>query len=1515
MNLIKKIFHLLLIQLFFVTSFQVDVRSLSPDSQIQQPSSVNMTPKIETALKIKQKFQAPIKRMGKFNSVLKIMQLLTFFSFFFALKSFPIISLLSIVFLLGTFGLSNFAFRNDSKKLNESFMRSIHVFFIILGITLIFLDIFSVLPSAFIGILLISSSILIYLERRIVKHYKHSAKVISDKNLHLEKVKKEAFWENLTISKDTLISIFCNFIKIILCSSILLSFESSYFLVYLLVFLSLIPFLFIKNDNFYQIYGFIITIAGTFLIIFLKEYPLIGISMTLMGLYFILRYFYKENYILDKKKTAQETFLDEVLDKEHLPSSKFRRAELFRLDILRTVSSAVTLATILWGTMFFNPIIMILAFISFLLFYYIATKTDVRICLLSGLIGVGLFVAAIILQMSVLAFVGAFIVAVSIYFYINNDRDSKLKTYSISTQSDSFIDTLRRTNYKPLIKSTNKASQTSNTIYSITNILSFFLLATLLVGLSSSTINLFYFIITIVSLISVHLISDYIIKNNNIFYILSVISVIVFITLGILYQSPMYYLLGIMTFSFGAILFLHQYEFGGQVSSANKNENIISNVLSFILNRDGRRSISSISGSSSGLLFSLGIILTVTMYFLMDTMPVFLYFILPTFALIIFAKMNLKKEYIFSIALSTIGFLLITSCIIVHLIFFPLGEFLFLIFLGVLLFAFGLFLTMNTAFSDAKKSPWKDSSQKNTLNLLEQKDTSDENFAVSKNSNNLEDPEETFPLYEPTIPEIKYLNPNTDLEQREIQKIIYSTNYPNWEDTKKTLSTQAYTVGALWSKKPPFTKYDIYKFMPTDNEGLFLKSLEENILSADDLLNFTEFKNALNKLNKLKASKEDVIFLMKRWLKQKARVDNKVIFFIGKITGDKGNIQIEDHIDKLLIESLLSERRNATTSKPEFKVGLFQMTPYVGEDAPTLNLEKITHFMRKAKDQNAALAIFPELILSGYNNSDLYENYDYVDREIVKNWDVIRKLAEELKIGVFFGLPIRNQHNTDEGGGKPLHNAYQCYIPKGVEVNGEQLEPVDIRQEKMTLPTYKEQEEGKWFEPGKLEDLKPINLVEGLKIGIDNCEEGFVNITNHPIEIFYNKKDSVAKSLTENAANVQLNISASPYHYKKHSSTMETFRKQPIFYEVPRLYLGNSGMQGSFQFAGGSFIFNSKGELVHLMRFFEEDEVFIDLNNIDNMKPVNPDYKTLDTSIKGLAEYIHHYLKNYAQKKGILGTLGPLSSEHRSSLDDELNLRAAHSQGGFLIEFTGDQNSILLAQILSKVSESLDNKLMIKAIIKTDSSVSIFQRKKYMKWLSKSGFEVYDNPYSNYDLSPAKLKKLGITLISNYNFTDYMTGRIAGSHHGFPLLASLTETQCYELLDHYGCSYPKKDEEYRAIASVRDTILQHFPPAVNRFYLNIIKNSYADAMKELEGFYIKNPHQELFSTKESREKIYLSLLKRLVREVESSESPNTNIPMFTKNSPVRFKVQADLQLKDSDSEVDKHWGYFLQKSA
>ncbi|MDZ7331672.1 MAG: NAD+ synthase [candidate division KSB1 bacterium] len=240
------------------------------------------------------------------------------------------------------------------------------------------------------------------------------------------------------------------------------------------------------------------------------------------------------------------------------------------------------------------------------------------------------------------------------------------------------------------------------------------------------------------------------------------------------------------------------------------------------------------------------------------------------------------------------------------------------------------------------------------------------------------------------------------------------------------------------------------------------------------------------------------------------------------------------------------------------RIALAQIDVTVGDLAN--NEQKIKAAIQQARNAQADVVAFPELVITGYPPEDLLLRRQFVQDNLHCLNRIIPATRDILAIVGF----------ADREGNK-LFNA-------AAVIANERLVAV---YHKIHLPNYGVFDEKRYFEPGE----RPL-IVEwnDIKIGLSICEDIWI-------------PDSVVETQAiSTGAEILLNISSSPYHSGKVEEREILLKKIAVNNRAMVCYVNLIGGQDELVFDGSSLILNERGEILARGKQFEEDLILFDLD-------------------------------------------------------------------------------------------------------------------------------------------------------------------------------------------------------------------------------------------------------------------------------------------------------------------------------
>lgn len=241
----------------------------------------------------------------------------------------------------------------------------------------------------------------------------------------------------------------------------------------------------------------------------------------------------------------------------------------------------------------------------------------------------------------------------------------------------------------------------------------------------------------------------------------------------------------------------------------------------------------------------------------------------------------------------------------------------------------------------------------------------------------------------------------------------------------------------------------------------------------------------------------------------------------------------------------------------KIQLALCQINPVVGDLEG--NATKIIHNLKQ--NTSCDVIAFPEFALVGYPPEDLVHNSAF----LVRHDKVVKDIVEYTK-NIKAAVLLSTVYKSKDG-------LYNCVL---VIVNGEVKQVIP----KIHLPNYSVFDEKRLFTPGKSAEIFEINNV---KLGILTCEDLWF--------------EDVSKQLHDKGANILLSLNASPYDIKKVETRNGVIKSRNIETNLPIVYLNIVGGQDELVFDGRSFVVNSSGEVIYVMKAWDEDSAQLSISD------------------------------------------------------------------------------------------------------------------------------------------------------------------------------------------------------------------------------------------------------------------------------------------------------------------------------
>lgn len=298
---------------------------------------------------------------------------------------------------------------------------------------------------------------------------------------------------------------------------------------------------------------------------------------------------------------------------------------------------------------------------------------------------------------------------------------------------------------------------------------------------------------------------------------------------------------------------------------------------------------------------------------------------------------------------------------------------------------------------------------------------------------------------------------------------------------------------------------------------------------------------------------------------------------------------------------------NVPVSK-RLKIALAQINFQVGNVAA--NVEQIVASAENARDSlQADIAVFPELIVTGYPAEDLLLRKDFIETANNAVYEIACRVKD---IAVVIGYP-------EWSDGKLYNSAIVLH-------NGVTL----ACYRKQALPNYGVFDERRYFTAGNETCVFEFN---GTFIGLTICEDVW-------------QEGIIAANKTA-GAEILLTLNASPFNLGKTHQREAIICSQVKAAQIPLVYVNQIGGQDELIFDGASFVTDSQGRIVFRAEEFQENLGAVEF---DNNHPLPAECVSLDGRIESAYHALVLGIKDYVRKNGFNGAILGLSGGIDSAL-------------------------------------------------------------------------------------------------------------------------------------------------------------------------------------------------------------------------------------------------------------------------
>ncbi|HTY64060.1 MAG TPA: NAD+ synthase [Acidobacteriota bacterium] len=299
------------------------------------------------------------------------------------------------------------------------------------------------------------------------------------------------------------------------------------------------------------------------------------------------------------------------------------------------------------------------------------------------------------------------------------------------------------------------------------------------------------------------------------------------------------------------------------------------------------------------------------------------------------------------------------------------------------------------------------------------------------------------------------------------------------------------------------------------------------------------------------------------------------------------------------------------------KIGLAQINTTVGDING--NRDRVVQALGKARESGAAIAVFPELCLTGYPPRDLLGLHGFVEANIRAVHEIA---AHSGSMAVVVGFVDRNPQKE----GRRFYNA-AAFLAEG------KLQAVV---HKTLLPTYDVFDEDRYFESAKSTQVVPFR---GQTLGISICEDAWNS------EAFWSRplySTDPIRNQVERGATLLINISASPYEIGKPRLRFEMLSDHVQKHRVPLLYVNLVGGNDDLLFDGNSLALGKNGNVIAQGRSFAEDFLIVDTESTEDRG--YREGESLENLYQALVMGTRDYARKCGFRSAVLGLSGGIDS-------------------------------------------------------------------------------------------------------------------------------------------------------------------------------------------------------------------------------------------------------------------------------
>ncbi|MGK0238612.1 MAG: NAD+ synthase (glutamine-hydrolyzing) [Candidatus Pelagisphaera sp.] len=300
------------------------------------------------------------------------------------------------------------------------------------------------------------------------------------------------------------------------------------------------------------------------------------------------------------------------------------------------------------------------------------------------------------------------------------------------------------------------------------------------------------------------------------------------------------------------------------------------------------------------------------------------------------------------------------------------------------------------------------------------------------------------------------------------------------------------------------------------------------------------------------------------------------------------------------------------------KIGLAQINTIVGDLQG--NEARIIDAYQTLTAQGADYVVFPELVVTGYPPRDLLFKRSFAPDNVAT---AKRIAAQSGEVPIIFGFV---EPNPKDFGRQFFNSAAVCFDGKIQHIG-----------QKCLLPTYDVFDEDRYFEAAT---LPLVFEYKGNKVGITICEDIWTtpDVASRP-----RYRSSPIEYLKEQALDVHVNLSASPWHVEKTGTRRKLISDVSASLNCPSVYVNAVGGNDELIFDGRSMVADSQGNILTGLAGFAEECRVVDLETKAERSP-SYDQSQMQDIEDALALGLRDYVHKSGFKKALIGLSGGIDS-------------------------------------------------------------------------------------------------------------------------------------------------------------------------------------------------------------------------------------------------------------------------------